>query len=93
MISVSFLENYGTKKDELQYRFRFQYRFAFVEECGGDEGGVSREFYSSKTMSGQLCFKFFPLIHYFHKSNLKNVYLVNFIVINQVAVAAVTNGL
>ena len=93
MISVSALENYGTKKDELQYRVRFQYRFAFVEERGGDEGGISREFYSSKTMSGQLCFKFFPLIHYFHKSNLKNVYLVNFIVINQVAVAAVTNGL
>ena len=50
MISVSSLESYGTKKDELQYRFRFQYRFAFVEECGGDEGGVSREFYSSKTL-------------------------------------------
>ena len=50
-------------------RWNFQYRLAFFRECGGDEGGISREFYSGKTMSGQLCFKFFALTHYFHKSN------------------------
>ena len=67
-------------------RWSFQYRFPFIGECdeGDDEGGVSCEFYSGKTMSGQLCFKFFPLMHYFHKSNLENVYLVNFKVVNQI---------
>ena len=65
-------------------RWNFQYRLAFFRECGGDEGGISREFYSGKTMSGQLCFKFFALTHYFHKSNLENGYLVNFIVVNKV---------
>ena len=65
-------------------RWNFQYRFAFAGECGGDEGVVSQEFYSGKTMSGQLCFKFFPFIHYFRKSNLENVHLVNFIVVNPV---------
>ena len=52
MISVRSSENYGTK------RWNFQYRFAFV-----GEGGVTREFYSGKTMDGKLCFKCFPLIY------------------------------
>ena len=65
-------------------RWNFQYRFAFVGECGGDKGGVSRESYSGKTRSGQLSSKCFPSIHYFHKSNFNNVPLVNFIVLNQV---------
>ena len=46
-----------------QKRWNFQYRFAFVGECGVNEGGVSREFYSGKTMDGKLCFKCFPLIY------------------------------
>ena len=65
-------------------RWNFQHRFAFVGECGRDEGGVSREFYSGKTKNGQLWFKCLSLIYYFHKSNLENVYFVNFIVVNQV---------
>ena len=35
-------------------RGNFQYRFAFVGECDGDESGVSHEFYSGKPMIGQL---------------------------------------
>ena len=71
-----------------QKRWNFQYRFAFVGECGGDEGGVSREFYSDKTMSGQVCFNFLPLMYYFLKSNLENIYFVNFIVVNQVVLGS-----
>ena len=68
-------------------KVNFQYRFAFVVECGGDEGGVSTEFYSGKTMSGQLCFTQFPLIYYFHQSSLEIVCLVNFIVANQIVLS------
>ena len=73
-----------------QKRWNFQCRFAFVGECGVNEGGVSREFYSGKTMDGQLCFKCFPLIYYFHIlfSNLENNYLVNFILVNQVVLSS-----
>ena len=58
--------------------WNFQYRFAFVGECGCDEGGVSHEFYSGNTMSWELCFKCFPSIYSFHKSNLEKNLLEKF---------------
>ena len=42
--------SYVLQKTMEQKRWNFQYRFAFAGECGGDEGGVSHEFYSVKQL-------------------------------------------
>ena len=58
------------RKPRNKERWNFQYRFVFIGECGSDEGGVSHEFYSGKTKSGQLCFKCFLLIYTIHISQI-----------------------
>ena len=46
--------SYDFRKLWNEKRQNFQYRFPFIGECGGDEGRISRAFYSGKTMNGQL---------------------------------------
>ena len=81
MISVSSSENCRTKKDGVS-----SIDFHLLENVMKVMMKVvfPVNFIQVKQWVDNYVSSFFPLMHYFHKSNLENVYLVNFKVVNQI---------